>query len=362
MHKIKIILLCSLLLCCLYPVHSLEKTVIQEKDSAKTDQDLRDRVIRLEDKMDAAKEWNTDNRKWVESEQARASQWMTWEQIILAIITLLVAVLGFLGYFIIRRYAKRAKRDADKATELLEEIKKTVALAKDHKTEIEHDAEEVRKILTTMPPEGKLTKEQENSLNEIIAKLKDELKSSGLDALKNLYYANAIKAYDEGKFEEALRLFNNYIDLFGGDSNAFFRRGYINDYSLGEKDEALNDYNKSIQLDSNSPGSYINRGIIYMSKGEYKEAFDDFNKAINIDPKASNAYNNRGLLYENEGDITNALLNYNEAINHNPQIDAKVYNNRARIYELMGKTIEAAADRAKAKELDPDIEEKAKNS
>jgi tetratricopeptide (TPR) repeat protein len=53
-------------------------------------------------------------------------------------------------------------------------------------------------------------------------------------------------------------------------------------------------YGVTEQTAPKTPGTYLDRGIMFAMKGEYAKAIADFTEALNLDPNLSAAYQLRG--------------------------------------------------------------------
>ena len=67
----------------------------------------------------------------------------------------------------------------------------------------------------------------------------------------------------------------------------------------GQYKEAIKDYDNSIDLDATFPNAFYNRAVAKNSIKDYKGAIADYSKAIELDPTNKLAYNNMGLIKKN---------------------------------------------------------------
>lgn len=72
-------------------------------------------------------------------------------------------------------------------------------------------------------------------------------------------------------------------------------------------EEALTLYSEAIQLNPNEADFYLNRGLVYDYLERYQEAITDYTHAIHLDPQLSDSYNNRGRVYSFFGRISKSL-------------------------------------------------------
>jgi tetratricopeptide (TPR) repeat protein len=170
---------------------------------------------------------------------------------------------------------------------------------------------------------------QKTTIDHAIKKAKEELQKSGLESLKNLYFAKAIKAYGSKEWEEVIRLLSIYIDLNETNKNAFFKRAWAYD-ELAFKFSG----EERIQL--------------------LKKSIDDLSEVIRLDPNYASAFNNRADEYEKASEYEKALEDFTTAIRLSPN-DPHYYENRASLYKTMKKDIEAEQDYTKARELEKSL-------
>jgi tetratricopeptide (TPR) repeat protein len=119
----------------------------------------------------------------------------------------------------------------------------------------------------------------------------------------------------------------------------------------GKAEEAIRLFNKSIEL---NPGEYVawyNRGITKMIAHLYEEALPDFDQAIRLSPGYKKAYINRGTARKHLTDYDGALADYNYALKIDSSNNSEVYYDRGLLYNLTGKRIPACLDFEKALKL-----------
>lgn len=77
-----------------------------------------------------------------------------------------------------------------------------------------------------------------------------------------------------------------------------------NAYDLaGDSDSALKDYNRALELAPDSPGTYYNRGVLFVSRKDYESARKDYDAAIRLNPAFVPALFNRGRLFARQNDF-----------------------------------------------------------
>jgi tetratricopeptide (TPR) repeat protein len=100
-------------------------------------------------------------------------------------------------------------------------------------------------------------------------------------------------------------------------------------------------------------GTYVNRGLLYMTQRAYAKAERDFDQAIAVDPLIAEAYVNRGAALIGERRFAEGVAAITRGLNDGSQEPAKAYYNRAIGYEGLDNDQAAYADYVKAAQLDP---------
>ncbi len=201
---------------------------------------------------------------------------------------------------------------------------------------------------------------------------------------KDVFSFRGRKALSEGKYSEAISLFNVLARLDTTDCWTFFYRG-IAKYNLGDLrgaqsdfnnsvrlnpvftngyhyraitlsrsgkyDEALADLKRAMELRPGLNGLYFSRGVTYFLAQQFDKAVEDFDTYIRKEPKDPSAYLNRGASYLFLKDTVKALDDYNRAIRMD-RFDPEGYIRRGRVYAQMKRYTEAIADMDKAIKLD----------
>ena len=188
-----------------------------------------------------------------------------------------------------------------------------------------------------------------NKRDEIAKKQREKDKKT-LIAQK---WDEANRLYEQGKYNEAVKLCNEVIALDPNYDKAYYIRGIAYD-DLNDSDRAIADYTKAIALDPNFAVAYYNRGRAYDDLKDYNSAIADYTKAIALDPNYAAAYNNRGSAYLNLKKYTRTLVDYTKAIALNPNY-AEAYYNRGIAYASLKDYTGAIDDYTTAIALDPNF-------
>lgn len=194
-----------------------------------------------------------------------------------------------------------------------------------------------------------LRKRAENISNkQEKAQLKAEFEYVNKEFLSNQKVEEGNKLAYQGRFDDAIKLYGEALEINSNNAAAYNRRGSlynslamlkaVADKNIPAADnlrgKAINDLNKAIQLDVNYSEAYGNRGFAYYNAKNYSAAIRDFDRAIQLNPNHVQNYIYRALYYSQiVKDNTRVLNDYNKAL----EIDSKsaqVYSCRATFYQL----------------------------
>lgn len=146
-------------------------------------------------------------------------------------------------------------------------------------------------------------------------------------------------------------IFNNSSSLADVTASGWIEKG-VALVVEGKYNEAIEVFNKAIQLNPNDAVAYNNRGAAYGQIGNYKQQIEDCNKALQLDPKDAVAYNNRGVAYGELGNHEQEIADCTKAIELNPRL-AVAYYHRGLAYQKLGNRKQAEKDKRSAYALNP---------
>lgn len=124
------------------------------------------------------------------------------------------------------------------------------------------------------------------------------------------FFKEGEKFMRQGRHEEALEQYNKVIEADPDFTNAYLRRGFVNNV-LKHYEDAVHDYDKVIEKHPTHVFAYVSRGSAKNKLENYQEAMTDFNKALELDPENQEAYNNRGWSKVGLGDKEGACKDWN---------------------------------------------------
>jgi len=100
-------------------------------------------------------------------------------------------------------------------------------------------------------------------------------------------------------------------------------------------------------------GTYINRGVIYMSRGDFANARSDFERAIVADPTLGEGWINRGAVNIIDKRYQDGVSDISKGLTLGTEEPAKAYYNRGVAYEGLDDEKSAYLDYQQALVLQP---------
>ena len=131
--------------------------------------------------------------------------------------------------------------------------------------------------------------------------------------LSRLYAQTGETDYARGDLSEALRNYNEAIQMWHGSAEAYAGRGETLS-ALGNWNEALRDYNEAIRLEQDYAQAYLGRGVARYAQGDLSGALSDYNEAIRLKPDYAYAFFKRSIVHRAQGDSSGAQQDYDRAI------------------------------------------------
>lgn len=126
--------------------------------------------------------------------------------------------------------------------------------------------------------------------------------------------SKASKLFQQGKYEEAAKLYREAIDENPEDPIYYYNLG-IAYMRLNKDDEAIEVFKKMTEIQSESFSALKYLGQLYAKKKDYKEASKYFSQAVKISSDDPEAYYNLGISLMNTGDYPEALGAFQKSIN-----------------------------------------------
>ncbi|MBR4642010.1 MAG: tetratricopeptide repeat protein [Selenomonadaceae bacterium] len=159
--------------------------------------------------------------------------------------------------------------------------------------------------------------------------------------LSNQKVADGNKFYYKGRFDDAIKLYTEALELNEDNVVACNLRGNIYGlFAMNQKNipvaesnrrQALADLDKALRLNPNYADAYGNRGFVYYGAKNFSAAIKDFDKAIQLNPNDAQNYTYRGFCYR-QTDVAKAAADFDKAVELLPN-NPSVYFNRGNFYE-----------------------------
>src|SRR5438067_7469494 len=118
-------------------------------------------------------------------------------------------------------------------------------------------------------------------------------------------FERGVSLVDEGKYDEAIAVFNVVLREDSTHAEAFLHRGRCWDRK-SEHDRAIEDFSAVIRLSPNDGRAFHFRGVSHAKKKEYAEAMADYERSLELVPTDARCLNNRGALFLLQGDADRA--------------------------------------------------------
>jgi Flp pilus assembly protein TadD len=162
-------------------------------------------------------------------------------------------------------------------------------------------------------------------------------------------------AQDQGRFDEAIRIYNRVITLSTNQSRtaalAHLKIGnaYMAQGKFGNAEVA---FERAVALNPADAESQNNLGEALGELKQYQRAIEAFNKAISLDPKLLKAKYNQAVSYDRMGNFRYSEFVFRSLIKNNPGYSLS-YDGLAVTLSKAGRAKEAIAYHEKAIALDP---------
>lgn len=152
----------------------------------------------------------------------------------------------------------------------------------------------------------------------------------------SLYVNRGIAWEDKGHDTDALRDYDQAIQIDPRDAWAYKHRGRVRE-RLGDQDGALEDYTQAITFNpSGDSDEYVVRGLLLQKRKDLDGALRDLTKAVSVDPEAPEPHRKLAGFYEDVGDVAQAIAHYEEflKLNTDQAMETKV---RTHVSDLRAK-------------------------
>jgi tetratricopeptide (TPR) repeat protein len=122
------------------------------------------------------------------------------------------------------------------------------------------------------------------------------LSGSALAAQEKQLFETGIQYLKQERYESAITVFTELIDLNPQNSDAYKNRGVAH-MKLAQYDQAIHDFEKTLEITPAVKGIYSNLGVAWYYKSDYKKAIENYDREIALSPASHYAYFNRAICW-----------------------------------------------------------------
>lgn len=168
---------------------------------------------------------------------------------------------------------------------------------------------------------------------------------AGIVLKQNEDYANVLTSkgnilYNQGKYDEAIKAYDEAIKIDPKSSSAWFNKGLALE-ELGKYNEAIKAYDQVIKLEPNDAApAWNNKGNALGEQGKYSDAIKSYDQAIKIDPNDAIYWSNKGGTLNNLGKYSDAINACDKAIKLDPNY-GRAWRNKGNALNALGRYDEA---------------------
>lgn len=118
--------------------------------------------------------------------------------------------------------------------------------------------------------------------------------------------AEALDHQLAGRFDEALKLYEDVLDRQPNQADALHYRGVLA-YQVGDNEAAIDFLRRALRVDPDRPAAWCDLGAALRANRQLEEAGQALDKAIHADPGLVEAHLNLGLVYQDQGTFDGAI-------------------------------------------------------
>jgi tetratricopeptide (TPR) repeat protein len=169
-----------------------------------------------------------------------------------------------------------------------------------------------------------LTAEQKASLAGGVAPPDSVSEHGGPPGNARSLLARAEGAFAQGAYTDAVRLYQNFIELKPARADVLNRLGTAL-YRLGRYKEAEDQFRKAIRRDSNHSDAHGNLGALHLSRGVYPEAETCLRRALKLKPNDLEKRANLGVTLMNLNRLRDAEAQFEKVLRVAPRHAEALY-------------------------------------
>jgi predicted O-linked N-acetylglucosamine transferase (SPINDLY family) len=124
--------------------------------------------------------------------------------------------------------------------------------------------------------------------------------------------------HEQGRSEEALKLFLHALQIQPGHADALYNVGNLYQ-DLGATTEAIDWYQKAIAAQPHRAGAHNNLGNAFLAERRHDEAMACYQRALALDPECAESHLNQGIAHSEQEQLDKAALSFSEAVQRRPE-------------------------------------------
>lgn len=156
--------------------------------------------------------------------------------------------------------------------------------------------------------------------------------------------------FSQGKYEEAISQYTQYIEYNPDDIKSIYNRGRAYE-ELGQYDKSIADYQKALEVDPKNTNALTSIGKVHFRNNQFGDAAFYFDKAIKIKGGSAELHYLKGRANHKLGETTKAMEGYNQAISMNSNY-GEAYLYRGALKVFLKKKSSGCSDLKKAQALE----------
>jgi Tfp pilus assembly protein PilF len=205
----------------------------------------------------------------------------------------------------------------------------------------------VEKTVTVTPPDREIpspVEPEEERATTVVTEI---------EAPQEVTYEEAEAAYQDKRYDEAVKLFTRYTEGKSENPWGFYMLG-LSAWKAGDHEIAEKALERALELDPDHVKSQLNLSRVYLDTERPDKALVWTEKTLAIDPESNDAHRLQGRAYSQLGQVENAIAAYHKAIMSDEQ-DAWSMNNLGLIFIEEERFVEALLPLARAVALRDDV-------
>ncbi len=127
-----------------------------------------------------------------------------------------------------------------------------------------------------------------------------------------------------GRYDQALKIYKELIENFGGDCEEFVKLAEC-EFHTGRIRDCKRTLIEALKMDSYSDEAYYYLGRCFNSLGKYKNAISSLIKAIGLEDRREEYYAELAIAYQSSGELGKADFYFRKATEIGPELDTYWY-------------------------------------